>query len=242
MKFKLDIQRFGGRGQQLIPSPSRRGGGAGLPNTPAGSVFVQFPELRDALGKRGTPINLADAAEGANPFWSSTEEPYAINCQRCVVAYELRRRGYDVIAQPNPNDKWARLVTGKDGTRYSLWRGAFRHAKTDDVLGKTTEATIRNIEKKMKEYGNGSRAVVEFLRGRGGGHVVNVENRNGKILFVEAQATPSQANGRVYTRDGIKYQMSNNPRHVALTRTDNLQVSYRAGQFVDQKSHIRGQK
>ena len=244
MKHQLDIQFFGGRGQYLIPSPKR---GGVLPpkrgeSARNGAMFVQFPELRDALGKKGLPINMADAAEGANPFWDERSEPYRINCQRCVVAYELRRRGYDVVAQPNPNDRWAQLKRGKNGDLYSLWRGAFRHAKTDNVLGHDGASTYDNIVRTMKSYGNGSRAVIEFLRGSGGGHVVSVENRNGRIYFLEPQAdTRGGGTGRVYSRDGFLFQMGNSPRHAKLTRTDNLQVSYRASQFVDQKSHIRGE-
>lgn len=239
MKHKLLIQFFGGRGQYLLPRGSSR-----MKLASNSAVFVQFPSLKEALGKKGKPMEQNESAEGANPFHSDKLEPYAINCQRCVVAYELRRRGYDVIAQPNPGDKWAKIVVGKDNKKYALWKGAFRHAKTDNVLGKNAAATVDNIVKKMKEYGNGSRAVVEFIRSGGGGHVVNVENKNGKVVFVEAQTKLSSysGNGRTYSRSGIEAQMSSKPKHVALTRTDNLQVSHRAKEFVDQKSHISGRK
>ena len=245
MKYKLDIQFFGGRGQTWM-TPGGRGGRASMNFAPSTATYLQFPELRDALGKKGTPINLFDAADGANPFYdeSHRQEPYNINCQRCVVAYERRRRGYDVVAQPNPNDKWASVKYDQNSKKYyALWKGAFRHAKTDNVLGNSLNKTIDNAIAKMKEYGNGSRAVIEFLRDPRGGHVINVENRNGKILFVEAQTTADSKGGHIYSRKELAFQMGDRtPRHAALTRTDNLQISYRSGQFVDQKKRIRGQQ
>ncbi len=51
------------------------------------------------------PFGLADNAH-PNPLFSSDdalEKGYRHNCQTCTVAYELRRRGYDVEAKPNPN-------------------------------------------------------------------------------------------------------------------------------------------
>ena len=59
--------------------------------------------------KRGQPMDLEQAdRSNANPhydpFWytkSSRPDGYGINCQTCVFAYELRRRGYNVEAQPN---------------------------------------------------------------------------------------------------------------------------------------------
>ena len=43
---------------------------------------------------------IEDDAKSVNPrFFLGTEE-YTENCQRCVQAYELRRRGYNVMAKP----------------------------------------------------------------------------------------------------------------------------------------------
>ena len=35
-----------------------------------------------------------------NPLYNTGDACYRNNCQRCVVAYEARRRGYDVHAKP----------------------------------------------------------------------------------------------------------------------------------------------
>ena len=52
--------------------------------------------------KKGAELTIEDAVKGANPNYHSSHD-YKINCQRCVQAYELRRRGYDVVAKPKPS-------------------------------------------------------------------------------------------------------------------------------------------
>lgn len=38
-----------------------------------------------------------NAVLGTNPRFSTPDTEYIENCQRCVVAYEARHRGFDVI-------------------------------------------------------------------------------------------------------------------------------------------------
>ena len=55
----------------------------------------------DAIGvKQGLPMAQTEAMKGANPRYN-LDLSYKINCQRCVPTYEMRRRGYDVAANPN---------------------------------------------------------------------------------------------------------------------------------------------
>ena len=55
----------------------------------------------DAIGvKQGPPMSQTEAMKGANPRYN-LDRSYKINCQRCVPTYEMRRRGYDVVANPN---------------------------------------------------------------------------------------------------------------------------------------------
>lgn len=61
----------------------------------------------------GRPMDAQQANEmRGNPYFTKVDiiatdrkgkeyRPYQINCQSCVVAYEMRRRGYDVEALPN---------------------------------------------------------------------------------------------------------------------------------------------
>lgn len=64
-------------------------------------------EIEKILGiRKGEPMSHEQADEmRANPNYKTGEFKYMNNCQVCVLAYEMRRRGYDVEAAPYLSDK-----------------------------------------------------------------------------------------------------------------------------------------
>lgn len=229
--LKLDLQYFGGRGSSSggadsLPTAHPSGGG-GNSNSPWSTTpNTQSPDtLREALGSKGKPMSMADAVRGANPYYDGTYREFSENCQRAVVAYEARRRGYNVTAQPTFEGD--QLPKGVAGTNNARWQGAFKGAKTEMVSGKNAKEVQNNIESKMKEYGNGSRAIVGVQwKNGGGGHVFNIERQGGKTYYVDAQI-------------GAKYKPSEilgaiKPNSVRLVRTDNLKFSDRMKKSVEQ--------
>lgn len=204
------------------------GGGGDQPDW----LMEQRPEtIRQALGRQGKSMSIAKAAE-ANPYYSEDYNSYSENCQRCIVAYEERRRGYDVIAQPTyKNDKWSRAGQNRD-----RWRGAFRHAKTDSVGASNPDKALQNIQNKMREYGNGARAVIGVSWKKGHtGHVFICENQNGRIVFIEPQRTTWKQSHRYTMKDMKSMFRHTNTSQTELTRVDNLQTSYRVKEFVEQR-------
>jgi len=215
---------MGGRGSGSNIIPRRGGGGGSSGGQSQQSLLVQNRTLKEAIGEKGTPKTIGAALNDVNPHFSRNYEEFQINCQRCVVAYELNRRGYDVEALPNPGDKWAQVAfRAKDGTIEARWKGAFRHAKTTNVAADRTSKVEANIEKAMKGFGPGSRGVVQVFWKNGGGHVYNVENVGGRITYIDAQGPGRQAG--TFLKDAI-------PSKVMLIRTDNLRISNRAKEFV----------
>lgn len=117
---------------------------------------------------------------------------YTRNCQRCVVTFEARMRGYNVTAQRlqkdddplatrNPENGWPSVFVDKDGkSRGLLYMNAA-----------TTAQSIEKIKAKMKEYGNGARAIVRIGRYLGdspqNGHVFIALQENGETRFVDPQ-------------------------------------------------------
>ncbi len=83
------------------------------------------------------------------------------------------------------------------------------------------------LKKAMKDWGDGSRAVVQVFWKNGGGHVYNVENVGGRIKYIDAQGPNRKA--ETFLRDAI-------PSMTMLVRTDNLRVSERAKAFVKKSS------
>lgn len=185
--------------------------------------------LKEAIGAKEAELTIEVAASGANPRFNknSVYSEYQANCQRVVVAYELRRRGYDVIAQPTyKDDTMGRIVhidKGK-GIYHSRRSGAFQSAKLENVGGRNAEQMMRNINKKMGSYGNGARAVLQVQWRGGGAHVFNVERQNGKTVYIDAQVN------KRYTASYLKKRVK--PGSVNIVRTDTLKLSDRARQSV----------
>ena len=199
------------------------------PNVVGGKVPAT---LKEAIGTKGRALGIVDSFYDANPYYNRDYAAYSMNCQRCVVAYELRRRGYDVQAAPTyQGDKLPRVVFAKGGAYSGNWRGAFQKSKITKVgergnNPKAEKKVINNIESNMNKWGSGSRAVVQVFWRGGGGHVFNVENDRGRMVYVDAQT-----HKRVNIGD---YMSGAQTSSVNLIRTDDLRVSDRAKNFVVQ--------
>ena len=225
---------MGGRGAGSSLPIAHPGGGGN-----SGGAWSMFPNVKqpetlgEALGAKGRPMSMAEAARGANPYYDGTYREFSQNCQRAVVAYEARRRGYNVTAQPTfDGDTLPQVVTAPNGTKNGRWQGAFRGAKTEMVGGRNARDVQANIERTMSGYGEGARGVIGVQWRKGGGHVFNVERRNGKTHYVDAQI------GARYNPAEILAQVK--PGSVRLVRTDNLPFSDRAKKSVERSGSRTG--
>lgn len=217
--IKYNLQFFGGRGSSsgggLSDGPTPGGGGGsnarwGQPNTP--QMRPPAPTIEGQIGTQGKPQSPTEAMKRVNPDRRAPEgtsyEDYTANCQRCVVAYELNRRGYNVEAEATyQNDPYP--VGGK-------WKSAFNGAKSENVGATTNNKVNNNIKDKMSDWGNGSRAIVQVNNGRGG-HVFNVEYRNKKLSYYDAQTNERYDPKRVFNHV--------NKRDVNIVRVDNLTLN-----------------
>ena len=222
--IRVDLQFYGGRGTGSSGSGKMSYSGGKW----SGNVGeAAHDTLKEALGKKGSPKSIGDATVGTNPNYNGDYKEYSENCQRCVVAYEARRRGYDVTAQPTYQGDTLNQIAYNDqkaGVIRGRWMGAFQDAKPVSVGSSTESGVIKNIDSKMSSYGDGSRGVVQIFYKGGGGHVFNVENQKGRTVFVEAQT------GRI--KDFKKTLSHVKTDSVVLVRTDNLKLSDRAKKFV----------
>lgn len=198
-----------------------------------GLGFLAYDTVGDALGEKGKPRSIADAMMNANPHYdpTGTYREFTENCQRAVIAYEARRRGYDVTAQPTfngDNQGAVAYVDPRTGIRNNYWMGSFKGARPSAVGAATAGKARSNLESQMRKYGDGSRAIMQLRWMRNGrevgGHVINIEQRNGKTQYIDAQT-------------GVKYNPASlfsniNPRNIQLTRTDNLNFSDRAKKAI----------
>lgn len=215
---------MGSRGQRSASSKTvDMADGGARSNAPWDKSHPAIKEplsVSEALGKRGRPMGLDRALACANPYFTGDHREFSENCQRAVVAYEMRRRGYKVTAQPTfEGDALPSVVKGN-----GIWQGAFKGAKRESIAAATTVKARARLEAKMKGYGAGSRAVVVVQWKSGGGHAFNVENSGGRISYVDAQ-TGDRYNPKTIL-NGTK------PGSVGIVRTDKLRVSARASKSV----------
>ncbi len=188
-------------------------------------VYYVPGDLREAIGGIGKPATINEAMTRANEDAAGGSELFENNCYNVVVAYELQRRGYDVKALPHN----AELNLGEmiypegeaKGYMVSRWTGAFRHAKFDYVGDQDLKTAVVKLKDKIKSYGDGARGAVQFdWADYDGGHVLNFENRHGRVLLVDAQ-------------DKKQYSVHEILEHakthtVNVVRIDNLKISDRA--------------
>ena len=181
-------------------------GSSGKKNFSNGLGFPNYKTGDEALGKQGKPMSMTMATVGANPHYdkSGTYAEFNYNCQRCVVANEARRRGYDVTAQPT--------YKGDTMPHGENWNKAFVNPQPQSM------STRSQVETTMASYGNGARAVMTFGWKNGhDGHAITVEYNRGKITYLDPQL------GSKYISSELYSQMSKNT--ITLTRVDNLKFS-----------------
>lgn len=157
-------------------------------------------ELEENFPRQENLLTLEENLRQCNPNYKKSlrckdekgKIAYTHNCQRCVVTFEARMRGYNVTAQcrqegddplatRDPKDGWPSVFVDKDRkSRRPLCMNAA-----------TTAQSIEQIKAKMKEYGDGARAIVGIGRYLGdfrrSGHVFIALQENGKTRFVDPQ-------------------------------------------------------
>lgn len=179
----------------------------GQPNTP---IMPPAPTIAMQIGRKGDPISPYDAVKSINPDWNGEYGDYSENCQRCVVAYELNRRGYNVEASEAYGDR--------DPYPRGKWQNAFEGGRQIDVGGRNTAKVNDNILGNMRQWGNGSRGIVTVVYPRSNsGHAFNVEYSGGKLHYYDAQT------GERYNPAKVFDHVS--PTKVKVMRSDNLALA-----------------
>lgn len=191
-------------------------GGRGASSSGGDGLPARF---RSALGRKGKPIGYRAALDTVNKPRYNNDVAYRINCQRCVYAYEMQRRGYKVLALAN----WTHGADGFSNSRTGGFRHVFEGQTWEPISsyggGRTAAGKANMLERRIKEkfdeWPGGARAIVsvDWKRSKSG-HVFNVERVGGEVCIVEAQS------GR---RKPLSAYMSRcKPDSVQISRLDNL--------------------
>jgi len=153
-------------------------------------------------GEHSIPQDLKDV----NPKYGTGAKEYTHNCGNCVAAYELRRRGIDVEAQPR--------VLMKQSEWISLFEGFSPQKPTSRTKAKAAE----ELEQKVLSWGEGARGtifgIIPITKKRELGHFFSVEVSEGKVRFVDSQNNMA---------DVKRYFDVLKPSTIVFGRLDNLE-------------------
>lgn len=154
--------------------------------------------IEDDIGTPDVPM--------CNPKFLTGGIEYQNNCGYCTATYEMRRRGYDVIANPKNTilvDDWKKLFDG------------FEPMKVEWRSGMSYWGSIR--AEILEKCGEGARgAIFVNFKGKRVGHFFSWEVENGVVRFVDGQSGITDAS--VHFKNAVT-------NSVICGRLDNLEPS-----------------
>lgn len=183
-------------------------------------------KLRNKLDKdekTGLPLKKKEMTpkediKHINPGFKNGEADTSNNCPFCVTAYELRRRGFDVRAGKTEKGRRQDEIStfykeNKKFTNVNFVGKDKEHVPTPKDISKTIQENI------LKDNPDGSRGTMSLWWVTGGGHVINYEVKDGKVIFLDGQ------NGKIYNIDKLSERIHPYAGFGYL-RTDNLTPNY----------------
>lgn len=144
---------------------------------------------------KSTDMNFEQAdGRKVNPQYSMYSRGYSRNCQTCVIAFEMRMRGYDVEALPKGNNPFQDAIA-RSGKEYDT--GASKAWVTD------TGEHPRPKEYQKPTYNAGSKELYDWIdstiqegerynfsvlwAGKSFGHIISAFRKDGKLIIYDPQ-------------------------------------------------------
>lgn len=170
---------------------------------------------KTGLHKKIADNTPEDDAKLVNPAFHKGTTNTQVNCAYCSTAYELRRRGFDVMANTSkkPVGKKELYQSYFKGTKRNITKSCSDFFNADAKymneifkpgheekgqkamnlakIGENREFAKSTINE-IKSKGN-QRGLVTLTWGFGGSHVINYETKGGKVTFIDSQS------GKTYT-------------------------------------------
>ena len=156
---------------------------------------------------RGNMMTFEEAdGERPNPRYME-DQVYRINCQTCVVAYEARRRGYDVIAKGNFEGSLSEMLSRATNKAWIDPKTGLYPEYIRPGLDSSINTPTKYMEYLEKTLKNKTRYTMEFgWKGRGNsGHIVHIYNNDGEIVIYDPQTGKTEKNVTAYLKN-IKFK------------------------------------
>lgn len=142
--------------------------------------------------KCGQPMTFEQADGGSvNPFFNGEFIGYRHNCQTCVAVYFARRKGYDVRALPNLNNK--NIYQLSIDTTLAFVKDDGTHP-----IEKSKSYYQKNIDFLNNEISDNRVYSLRFnWKGRRDGHIVVAEKMGGKVCVYDPQTNKKYNDGAI---------------------------------------------
>ena len=148
---------------------------------------------------------MLDDAKALNPSGDKN------NCMVCSMAYDLRRRGFDVSAAP-VNDFGLNLSDISKCYKNIRW-DTFTPVKSN------REDSFTQFQKQITQNGEGSRGILTGKYLSGGGHAIAWEVRNERVVFVDGQI------GKIFDDPYSELFSRFNELSLSYARLDDLELN-----------------
>jgi len=178
--------------------------------------------------KRGEDMTFEEANELRGNIGYGEGREFSVNCQSCVVANELRRRGYDVTALPNlkkagnipyelsGKTNWAWIDPETMQTPEKKQAGG-QYVSGLDIKSKTLTQLNKELNELTKEAG---RYHIDFMWKDGkGGHIITVDRLENRSIRIYDPQIGRLGDWKVISKNiSLKYGVN-------VLRVDNLLVN-----------------
>jgi hypothetical protein len=143
--------------------------------------------------------------EAVNPNYGK-EADYNENCGNCIAAFEMRRRGFDVEANP------------RMAMPIKEWLDMFEEFKALKPASESKVGVLDILTREISSWGEGARGTIYGVWDwrENYGHFFSVEVCKGKVMFVDSQDGKSDV---AWYFDRMK------PDSIIYGRLDNLSPS-----------------
>ena len=149
---------------------------------------------------------------------------YKNNCISCALAYDMRRRGYDVESSPIDTTS---ATNGSLPVQLGFYKG--EKLETYEVPN-DPDVAVKQFTKNIVSYGDGSRGMLRIRWKNGDGHAVVWEVNDGSVIVRDPQNNTIIDLSEYMRRAKTFYYF----------RTDNLEPTEKVTRFVKNQNSKEG--
>ena len=180
-------------------------------------------EMFRNLRRKTVDTNPNEDMAACNPKYSKGGV-YKNNCISCALAYDLRRRGYDVESMPIDTTS---ATNGSLPVQLGFYKG--EKLETFEVP-KDPDVAMKQLANRILEYGDGSRGMLRIRWKNGDGHAAIWEVDDGSVVIRDPQNNTIVDLSDYVSRAKTFYYF----------RTDNLELTNKAFRFVQNRLSEEG--